>query len=59
MESERTLTIAISEIDDWQIVLPDDTLRGGFTNRAVFRIMEREGTLRASERKMLERFRDD
>jgi len=55
----RRLTIPTSDIDDWQIEFQDGTLRGGFTNRAVFRITEREeGRLHPTLREELQRYRD-
>jgi uncharacterized protein YegJ (DUF2314 family) len=40
--SDRTMSIPVTDIDDWQIEFTDGTLRGGFTNRALFKIFERE-----------------
>ena len=56
---DRTLTIPVADIDDWQIEFRDGTLRGGFTNRAVFRITEREeGYLHPKLREELQRYKD-
>lgn len=56
---DRTLTILVADIDDWQVEFRDGTLRGGFTNRAVFRITEREeDRLHPTLREELQRYRD-
>jgi uncharacterized protein YegJ (DUF2314 family) len=56
---DRTLTIPVSDIDDWQIEFRDGSLRGGFTNRAIFRITDREeGGLHPRLREELQRYRD-
>jgi uncharacterized protein YegJ (DUF2314 family) len=39
---EPRMTIPVADIVDWQIMLPDGTLRGGFTQQATFRIIERD-----------------
>jgi uncharacterized protein YegJ (DUF2314 family) len=41
-ELERKMTIERDQINDWQVEFPDGTLRGGYSNRAVFKIYERE-----------------
>lgn len=41
-ELEPEMTIARDAIDDWQVEFRDGTLRGGYTNRALFKIYERE-----------------
>ena len=57
--ADRRLTTPISEIVDWQIVLPDDTLLGGFTQRATFEIMKRaQGSLPRKFETELARYRD-
>ena len=38
----RHLTIPVTDIVDWQVMFADGSLRGGFTQQATFRIMERE-----------------
>lgn len=38
----RQLTIPVADIVDWQVMFPDGSLRGGFTQQATFKIMERE-----------------
>lgn len=51
--------IALEDILDWQVEFPDGTLRGGFSNRAMMRIVEqREGFLPRDLRRQLRRFRD-
>jgi uncharacterized protein YegJ (DUF2314 family) len=39
---EPRMTIPVADIVDWQIMFPDSTLRGGFTQQATFRIIERD-----------------
>lgn len=52
------MTVAISQIDDWQIEFPDGTIRGGFTNLALFQIFERDrGFLPSGVRKRAALFR--
>jgi uncharacterized protein YegJ (DUF2314 family) len=41
-ELDRTMTIDRDQINDWQVEFRDGTLRGGYTNRAMFKIYERE-----------------
>jgi uncharacterized protein YegJ (DUF2314 family) len=41
-ELNRTMTIDRDQINDWQVEFRDGTLRGGYTNRAMFKIYERE-----------------
>jgi hypothetical protein len=36
------MTIAVADVVDWQVMFPDGTLRGGFTQQATFRIIERD-----------------
>ena len=38
----RQLTIPVADIVDWQVMFADGSLRGGFTQQATFKIMERE-----------------
>lgn len=38
----RRLTIPVEDIVDWQVMFADGSLRGGFTQQATFKIMERE-----------------
>ncbi|MGD8237688.1 MAG: DUF2314 domain-containing protein [Armatimonadota bacterium] len=55
----RTQTIPVDDIVDWQIEFHDGTIRGGFTNRALFNIFEREeGHLHPKLRGELERFKE-
>jgi uncharacterized protein YegJ (DUF2314 family) len=55
----RTLEVPASEISDWQIEMRDGSLRGGFTNQAMFRIFEREeGAPHPAAKDQLPRFRD-
>ena len=39
---EREMTVSRDTIIDWQVEFPDGTLRGGYTNLALFKIYERE-----------------
>ena len=41
-ELDRKMTIDRDQINDWQVEFRDGTLRGGYTNRAMFKIYERE-----------------
>ena len=36
------MAVALSDVVDWQVMFPDGTLRGGFTQQATFRIIERD-----------------
>ena len=36
------MTVPVADIVDWQVMFPDGTLRGGFTQQATFRIIERD-----------------
>lgn len=57
--NDRTTTIPISDIDDWQIEFRDGTLRGGFTNRALFKIFQREeGHMPRQFLEQLQRFKE-
>ena len=52
------MTIPVADIVDWQIMLPDGTLRGGFTQQATFRIIERDrGRLPRKFAEQLARYR--
>jgi hypothetical protein len=52
------MTIAIADIVDWQVMFPDGTLRGGFTQQATFRIIERDrGRLPRKLAEQLARYR--
>ena len=56
---DRTQTISLADVVDWQVELTDGTLRGGFTNRALFKIYERqEGHMHPKLLPQLQRFRD-
>jgi uncharacterized protein YegJ (DUF2314 family) len=58
-ELERTMTVPLSDVTDWQIEFRDGTLRGGFTNRAMFKIFERqEGHMPAQFLEQLQRFKE-
>lgn len=39
---DRRMVIPVADIVDWQIEFQDGSLRGGFTQQATFRIIERE-----------------
>jgi len=52
------MTVPVSDIVDWQVMLADGTLRGGFTQQATFRIIERDrGRLPRKFAEQLERYR--
>jgi hypothetical protein len=36
------ITVPLADIVDWQVMFPDGTLRGGYTQQATFRIIERD-----------------
>jgi len=56
---DRTMEIDVDGIVDWQIELRDGTLRGGFTNQALFRIFERqEGYMHPKFKQHMSRFQD-
>jgi uncharacterized protein YegJ (DUF2314 family) len=56
---ERTIKVPIVDISDWQIEMRDGSLRGGFTNQAMFRIFEREeGAPHPAAREQLARFKE-
>lgn len=53
------MTIPTSDLVDWQVMFPDSTLRGGFTQQATFRIIERDhGSLPPKFVEQLARYRD-
>jgi hypothetical protein len=37
------VTVQLAELEDWQVELPDGSIRGGFTTRAEIEIARREG----------------
>jgi hypothetical protein len=52
------MTIPVSDVVDWQVMFPDGTLRGGFTQQATFRIIERDrGRLPRKLAEQLARYR--
>jgi hypothetical protein len=52
------MTVPMADIVDWQVMFPDGTLRGGFTQQATFRIIERErGRLPRKLAEQLARYR--
>ncbi len=56
---DRNQEIAVDDIVDWQVEMPDGTIRGGFTNFALFKIFEREeGYLHSKLRSQMQRFTD-
>jgi uncharacterized protein YegJ (DUF2314 family) len=56
--SDRRLTIPTADIVDWQVMVADGSLRGGFTQQATFRIMEREnGSLPPQFAEQMKRYR--
>ena len=56
--SSRRMTIPVADIVDWQVMVADGSLRGGFTQQATFRIIEREeGTLSSKFASELARYR--
>jgi uncharacterized protein YegJ (DUF2314 family) len=55
-EFERTRTVPADKINDWQVEFSDGTLHGGYTNRALFTVYERErGPLPKQLREQLDR----
>jgi uncharacterized protein YegJ (DUF2314 family) len=55
---ERTLVVPVEELSDWQIEYHDGSLRGGFTNQAMFKVYEREeGRPHPQMREQMARFR--
>jgi uncharacterized protein YegJ (DUF2314 family) len=56
--NDPQLIVPVADIVDWQIMLPDSTLRGGFTQQATFRILERDrGRLSTKYAEQLARYR--
>jgi uncharacterized protein YegJ (DUF2314 family) len=56
---DRQMEIPVQTIVDWMIELPDGTLRGGFTNQALFKIFERqEGCMHPKFESHMRRFQD-
>jgi len=52
------MTVPLTDIVDWQVMLPDGSLRGGFTQQATFRIIERDrGRLPPKFAEQLARYR--
>ena len=55
---DTRMTVPVSDIVDWQVMFPDGTLRGGFTQQATFRIIERDrGRLPRKFAEQLARYR--
>ncbi len=53
------MSVNTDQLVDWSVELPDGGLLGGYTNRALFRIFEREeGYMHPRFREHMERFRD-
>lgn len=58
-EIDRNMEIHVKDIVDWQIEMNDGSIRGGFTNIALFKIFEkREGYLHPELAKQLSRHKD-
>ena len=56
---EPKMQVPLSALTDWQIEMRDGSLRGGYTNRAAFKMFERsEGYLHPKFKEHLDRFRD-
>ena len=56
---DQSQEIPTERIIDWQIEMPDGTIRGGYTNRALFQIYQREaGALHPKLAALYQRFRD-
>jgi len=54
----RELTFPVEEVVDWQVMVEDGSLRGGFTQQATIRILEREnGSLHPKLAEQLARYR--
>jgi hypothetical protein len=52
------MMVPVSDVVDWQVMFPDGTLRGGFTQQATFRILERDrGRLPRKLAEQLARYR--
>lgn len=41
--ADATVQTDVRELEDWQVALPDGSIRGGYTTRAQARIAERDG----------------
>lgn len=55
---EREMIVPREAIVDWQVEFPDGTLRGGYSNLALFKIFEREeGTMHSKFLEQVERFK--
>jgi uncharacterized protein YegJ (DUF2314 family) len=55
---QRRMSVPVTDIVDWQVMLADGSLRGGFTQQATFRIIERQnGTLPPRYADQLSRYR--
>jgi hypothetical protein len=55
---DRRMVVPLAEVVDWQVMMPDGSLRGGFTQQATFRIIEREsGRLDPRFAAQLQRYR--
>ena len=53
------MTVPVTDVVDWQIMFPDGTLRGGFTQQATFHILERDrGRLPRKFAEQLARYRE-
>jgi len=56
---DRTMMVALSDVVDWQVECRDGTLRGGFTNQAMFKVFQRqEGYLPGQFVQQLQRFKE-
>lgn len=56
---DRKQEILVDDIVDWQVEMRDGSIRGGFTNFAMFKIFEREeGYLHPKLRPQMQRFTD-
>lgn len=56
---DRNLEVPVNDVLDWQVEFEDGTIGGGYTNRALFTIFEREqGYLHPKLRTQRDRFRD-
>lgn len=54
---DRNMTVPIEDITDWQLEFHDGTLAGGYTNRAMFKIFERQqGYMHPKFEKHMSRF---
>lgn len=42
--SSEPFVVPVSDLEDWQLVLPDERIRGGFTTRAQIEIAQATGT---------------